>query len=730
MSDDVRHADKVFRRFSPFIRDYIYRSGWNALRLVQVKAAEILFFTDQNLLICSQTASGKTEAAFFPILSMMQEAGPENFMALYIAPLKSLINDQYGRMEELLRESKMPVCRWHGDVAQSQKTAFLKNPRGLLQITPESLESMLCRRSQDIPRIFANLEFVIIDEIHALTGSDRGSQILCQIQRLSRLIGKDLRRVALSATVGEPEKVASWLNGSSWRTASHVHIPEEGLSWKLALNQFFSQESAPDKIGSAADRFVYDATAGHKCVVFANSREETEEICASLRDIAKKRHEPDRFYIHHGNLSAAIREDTEAVLKNVEKGVTACASVTLELGIDIGSLRRIINLGSPTGVSSFLQRLGRSGRRGNDPEMLMVFREEEPLENAPIYELIPWELLQAIAIIELYRTERFIEPPREKPLPLSLLFHQTLSVLSAKASLFPHTLAKEVLTLDVFKDVAPDDYRTFLKHLLRDKILDKLETGELIVGEKGEKILSSFRFFAVFRDSEDFTVRSGSEEIGTITTAPPPGEHFALAGRVWEVEENDLGRRLVYVHPVEGKMKIAWPGGIGEIHTRILEKMREILLSDDEYPYLMPKCAARLKTVRELAKRTRFAEKPITALSDHRFVIFPWLGTRGFNAYKRLLQHRIATNTGLKDVQSGGCYYITFRSENATEKDVIEALKNWNETKRHEPTLLIGKSEYPAIDKFDAYLPQDLLIKAYGENHLNVRELEYRISTY
>jgi len=234
MNEHLHHkVQKIFSRFSPFIRHYIYSNGWNELRKVQIEAADLIFSSEHNVLISSETSSGKTEAAFFPILSMMEAEGAENFLVIYISPLKSLINDQYSRMDQLLQESNLPVFRWHGDVGQSHKQSFLKNPRGLLQITPESLESMLIRRSNDIPRLFGNLRFVIIDEIHALMGSDRGNQILCQLQRISRLISHQPRRIALSATIGKADDAAAWLSGGSDRETKPRFMLER-IRWHIS----------------------------------------------------------------------------------------------------------------------------------------------------------------------------------------------------------------------------------------------------------------------------------------------------------------------------------------------------------------------------------------------------------------------------------------------------------------------------------------------------------------
>ena len=247
-------AEKAFALFSPFIKDYIYRNGWDELRQIQVESAWEIFFTDHNLLLSSETASGKTEAALFPILSIMDRESPEQVSALYISPLKSLINDQFSRMEHLLAESAIPVHRWHGDVGQSHKTDFLKKPGGLLQITPESLESLLIRRGNDIPRLFGNLKFIILDEVHALMGSDRGGQILCQIQRIGNLISYQPRRIGLSATLGDPQGAAEWLKSGSERETSVVQMKSDALSWKLGLEHFYTTESGEEKGIDGSDK--------------------------------------------------------------------------------------------------------------------------------------------------------------------------------------------------------------------------------------------------------------------------------------------------------------------------------------------------------------------------------------------------------------------------------------------------------------------------------------------
>ena len=769
----MTQADRIFEKFPDFIREYIFTHRWEALRAVQVAAAETLFLTDHHLLLTSSTASGKTEAAFFPILSDLYQRPPESVGVLYIAPLKSLINDQFGRMEELLDLTGIPVTRWHGDVAQSHKKRLLDKPRGILQITPESMEAMLINRSNDMLRLFGDLRYIVIDEIHTLTGTDRGNQIICQLARLGHLIGHNPRRVGLSATIGDPSLAADWLAGG---TEIPVDVPtfEEGkIRWRLGMEHFYIQnpksnqgaepsdaqddippmedmtpeeqmayqQAMQDLADAMADgavptvqsnlldagyEYMYDCVKDRKSLVFANSREETEYLCATLRQIAKMRGEPDVFLIHHGNLSASLREEAEAKMKDEEMFAVTCATVTMELGIDIGRLERVLQSQAPNAVTSFLQRLGRSGRRGEPPEMMMVFREEDPLPNTPLPQLIPWELLRGIAIIQLYIEERFIEPPQRRKMPMSLLFHQTLSILAASGELTPKRLAGRVLSLPPFANVSKEDYRTLLTSMLEHDFLELTEERGLIVGLTGERLLKSFKFYAVFKDSEDFTVRAGSDEIGTITTPPPVGDRFALAGNVWEVEELDLQRKLIYVHKVDGKMEVSWPGDFGEIHTKILERMRRVLMEDTEYPYLKPNARKRLEVARHVARNTGMLEHSVVSLGGYTYCMFPWLGTRSFRTLRKFLaKHGGAFK--VSNIEFEGCYYITFRMERGNDYDLVSYLAGQAHTSGIDCHELVGSGETPLFEKYDEHIPGDLLRSAYATDRLRADEAEQRL---
>lgn len=733
-------SEKVFDSYAPFIREYIYSRGWNELHEIQLIASHVIFSSSDNLLLLSGTASGKTEAAFFPALSEICRVEKSGARILYIAPLKSLINDQFARIDELTDSAGIAVTHWHGDVAASNKNRFLQSPSGVLQITPESLESMLMNRANDIARIFAGLDFVIIDEIHTLTGTDRGNQIICQLVRLARMIGHSPRRIGLSATVGNAGSAAAWLGAGSGRNTYVPDLPKARLKWRLGMEHFYIMNGDITELPSAEARrqseegnsldagheFVYDCTKNKKTIVFSNSREETEYITASLRMIAQRRGEEDVFLIHHGNLSAALREDAELKLKKDDELCTVCATVTMELGIDIGRLERVIQLGAPCSVSAFLQRLGRSGRRDAPPEMMMVFREEDPLPNTPLPQLIPWELLRAIAIVQLYIEERYIEPPLIRRRPYSLLFQQILSVLASSGALRPAELSERVLSLPPFRYLTREDMLSQLQFMLQNGFLDMTDEGELLVGTAGEKLTGSFKFYAVFKDSEDYTVRCESEEIGTITSAPPIGDRFALAGRVWEVTELDIPRKLIYVKGVKGKMQIEWPGDFGEIATRILERMRQVLREDTEYPYLKESALKRLRLARAVARNTHLDRQSMICLGGSSYAFFPWLGTRSFRTMRKYLAKN-AYPFKLSELEFEGCYYMTFRLEGGSGDELLKQLADRACRIGVDCDELVGENEAPIFEKYDRFVPSELLRAQYRDDKLRGDEIPIRL---
>ena len=757
----------IFSRYAPFVQEYIYQHGWRSLRPVQTAAGELIFGTEDNVLISASTAAGKTEAAFFPALTLLEEHPAGSVGILYIAPLKALINDQYLRLTELCEGTDIKVTRWHGDAPQSQKTKLLRNPSGVLQITPESLEALMLHKHAMIPKLFHGLQFVIIDEVHSLLRGDRGGQCLCLIERLSDLAGCDPRRIGLSATIGDPEQTAAYLSTGSKRNTVIPRIKQDKVTWRLSMEHFYAQDTSAaetaaepamvdlyrdyyaldihdlleqgaepleretdpaPKHADPAYGYIFAHTEGKKCLVFVNSREECEAVTTSLRQYCEMKHEPDRFLIHHGNLSAAFRETAEELMKDEEQVLTTVTTATLELGIDIGKLERAFQLDAPFTVSSFLQRMGRTGRRGLPPEMWFVMREDEPEARAMLPSTVPWKLLQGIALVQLYAEEKWVEPPKLDRLPFSLLYHQTMSTLAANGELLPNQLAGRVLKLQPFRRITQDDYRILLRHLIKTDHIQQTERGGLIVGLAGERVINQFRFYAVFQENEEFTVRSESQEIGTIVQPPPPGEKIAIAGHVWVVDEVDFERHTVYATMVKGKVPAYFGDCPGDINTKILERMRQVLQEDLGYPYLMKNAVVRLDLARHTAQHSGLLTEPLICMGGEMWALFPWLGSYAFLALERFLKVKCAKQLHLSGLAPSRPYFLTFKMK--ASKEAFFAVLAEQAEIPFDPMDLVYPDEIPYFEKYDDHVPPELIRKGFAYGILAVDEMLARVRNW
>ncbi len=712
-----------FYRLAPFIQEYIYRKNWTELRDVQVDACGVLLDTDDHLLLASGTASGKTEAAFFPVLTALCENPSRSVGVLYIGPLKALINDQFERLNDLLQDANIPVWHWHGDVPQSEKTKLMRNPSGVLQITPESLEGLLMNRPNAIPMLFRDLRFVIVDEVHAFMGQDRGAQLLCQLSRIENMANCNPRRIGLSATLSDYDAAMAWLGAGTERHVSMVSSADT-RKLRLAVEHFtlpdaHKTEEAEQlaQAKTALYDFIYDATHTKKALIFTNSRTDAEEVTREMRTVAARRGERDVYYVHHGSISAMLREEAEAALREGIGPAVAAATLTLELGIDLGSLERVLQLGAPYRCSSFVQRLGRSGRRGNPAEMLFVCPEQED-ENAPLPSRIPWTLLRAIAVIELYTKEHWIEALTLRDQPMGLLYHQTMSNLKSMGEATPILLAKTVLSLPAFCKIDPEDYKTFLQYLLQTDQIQRVETGGLIVGLTGEKTVNNFRFLAVFQDDEEYKVYAGTEEIGSITTVPPAGYSMTLAGRSWRVLEVDDKHKALYVEPIRGYSDTLWLGAGGDMHSKIVQKMRAVLQSDEIYPYLRPNAVRRLERARRLAHETGLFDSMVVSAGGDAMFVFPWIGSRQFRTLSRILKILLKEPLHLRSILPTEPYYFTLAGQCLPEQ--LQQAIVIAQQEITDPQVLLEPDEAPYLGKYDEFVPPALLRKAFVVDGLDV----------
>ena len=711
-------SKSAFERYAPFIQEYIYRKKWTDLREVQVEACEAILDTNKHVIIASGTASGKTEAAFFPILTLLDQRPSDSIGIMYIGPLKALINDQFERLKDLLEDRDIPVWPWHGDVSQTTKKKALKTAQGVLQITPESLEALLMRHPGDARRLFSDLRFVVIDEIHALMGEDRGLQVLCLLSRLESLIGCKPRRIGLSATLNDYQPAMDFLSAGGSVGAIAVGIQSHKRTISLCAESFVvpEDEHKATEVIAKYNEFIYANCHTKKCLIFTNSRGNAEKTIADMKNIAKAKQDRDVFYVHHGSVSASLRQETEHALRDNEGPTVAAATLTLELGIDIGDLDSTIQLGAPYTCSSFVQRLGRSGRRTGKSQMMFVNLHDEKHKNP--FDELPWDLLRSIAIIQLYLEERWVEPFEQKKKPFSLLAHQTLSALMMYGELSPKELARNVLLLPPFKNIiSADEYKELLRYMLQKDYIQRMDDGGLIVGLKGEKIANHFSFYAVFQDEEAYHVMAKDGEIGTLTNCPAIDEVFVLAGRSWRVISIDEERKNIYVSQTKSSKIPSWTGTGGDIHTKVVRRMKQVLQESVVYPYLQPNAANLLAQARMFAMETGLLESDILQCGEKSFFISPWVGTKEIRTIAKLLSCGLKNQLDIYSVASSR-YYLQVTTGLSPE-EFLEKFKELN-ISLNNPDVILPKDQTPKVDKYDSMVPESLLRSAFLHNQMCV----------
>jgi len=724
----------AFDRLAPFIQDFIYQNKWEELRAIQVAACEVIFDSDDNLLLSSGTASGKTEAAFLPVLTELYNKPSRSVGVMYISPLKALINDQFKRLDQLLIESNIPVCKWHGDASISKKNELVKNPKGIIQITPESLESLLTNKRGACLSMFCDLRFIIIDEVHYFMRDVRGIQLLCLLERLQRLTGVIPRRIGLSATLGDLSLAQAWLSTGTGRACTAPVTDEGKRRIRLHIERFVNlhdkrdlqNSDSSDSTISGGDtgnrehfEYLFKMTLDKKTIIFTNSREETEYVIANLKEIAKKNKAPDVYRVHHGNVSGLIREATEDEMKSSDEKIVTGATVTLELGIDIGSLDQVIQVGAPLSVSSFAQRLGRCGRRGQIPQVLFTFVEDIRINSEDALGPINWDFIRTISIIELYTREHWIEPLYPLNHAYNLLYHQTMSHLKSNGELSPARLAQDILSLGCFKHISQEDYRVLLRYLLEIEQLQQTENDGLIIGREGEKIVNNHHFLTVFIAPEYLLVKEENRTIGTVDKVYPVGVRFALAGLTWETVDVNVKSKVIFVKRVPGISLVDWDVDFEvDLHTVLVRKIRSVLKSDIFYPYLSERCQERLIEIQYIARNSGILDNLVTPLSEKKYAIFPWVGTRQLRTLHYALLHRKIKSRH----PWPSCLYleVIFNGSTGELEDIIRDILRSD----------LDLYELPLPDKiqikgkYNEFIPPVLLRKQFIEDYLDFEGLK------
>lgn len=622
----------------------LYALKWPSLRPIQVDAIRRFATTDDDLLIMAETAGGKTEAAFLPVLSAISTEPEGSVRALYIGPLKALINDQFMRLDDLCQHLDMPVHRWHGDVSKASKDALTKQPSGVLLITPESLESLLVNRTSRLHAMFGGLRAVVIDEVHAFLEGERGLHLASLLSRLLRYVSPDgprTRFVGLSATVGDTDTARRFLSPdapervfliTNQREAPEVLIRIHGYRYEGEPN---TEEPARDEdhrrtaLMELIAQDLVEHCRSHANLVFANAKGDIEIYADMANEACRKDGIPETFLVHHGSLAREEREDTEAMMKAGKAHTTICSS-TLEMGVDIGSVRTVGQIGAPWAVSSFKQRLGRSGRRPGESRRCrgyVVCDLADPGSN-PI-EALPIELLQTVAITELM-LRKWVEPPQPAKLDLSTLTHQVISTICELHAASAADLFDRLCVRGPFRAVDRGLFARVLRDLGKSQIIEQGRDGLLILGLVGERVRSQKDFYAAFASRAEYTLVAPDRVLGTLPmdTVPAPGEHIVFAARRWRVEEVDPAKMTVHVRPARERKRPKFLGGVGTIHPMIGEEMRRLLATTHEPVYLDQVCRDALRSARELAARLGLATRGVIPHAKHGSLWLTWTGSK------------------------------------------------------------------------------------------------------
>ncbi len=617
----------AFARFNPRLQAAITtRLGWSSLRPVQDLAGEAIL-DGHNAVVLAPTAGGKTEASFFPVLSLLLDAGVTGVGAIYIAPLKALLNNLEDRVGTYAEMVGLRRLVWHGDVEDPSKRGFLKEPTEILMTTPESLEVMLISRRVKVEELFPELRAVILDEVHALAGTDRGAHLLSVIERVAHHSKHDVQRIGLSATVGNPDAILRWIAGTSKRAGVVVDPPRaKGRKELLVLQR--------DTVGDLANDAATRGT-GRKSLVFCQSRALTEVLADRMRA------QGIDVYVHHGSVSAEAREEAEKRFQAGQNNAIVCTS-TLELGIDVGDLDRVFQTNAPSTVSSFLQRMGRTGRREGMTANTTFLCEDGDA------------VLQAVAVVELAR-QAWVESIHINPRCWQVLVHQLMAMSLERQGVPVEDAWDHLSHMPDFRAVKRGEFDQLLAHLLRrDYLFDA--GGLLVLGMAGEKTFGRRNFmemYAVFSTPVLFTVKTpqgadlGTIEQDFVDRLVPKISAFLLAGRPWLVEAVLWKDHVVQVSPAPEGVKPTWGAKLPQLlGQRLCRKMREVLLEDTDYPYLHPTARAALATLRADHRPALARPEPAIAYESGLASWWTWAGGR----INHTLKHAIELKTGWRVV--------------------------------------------------------------------------------
>ena len=699
----MQQKKSAFVMLASSIQRWIWKHGWTSLNEIQEKSIPIILKADSDVIISAATAGGKTEAALFPILTSIDDEDSFGCKVLYVSPLKALINDQYRRLLDITEGTHIKVTPWHQDVSVSLKNRFLKTPSSILIITPESLESFLMNRREIAEYIFESLQYIVIDELHAFIGTERGIQLQSLLSRVEIMVNRRIPRIAMSATFSDFESVKVFLRNKSDFPCSIIAQESSSHEVKILIKEYIASDS--ENVEDEICDEILNKLRGTNNLVFVNSKYEAEEYTTKLGELCSVNNIPNEFRIHHGNLSKEIRGNVERELQEGRYPVTAICTSTLELGIDIGKVKSIAQIGVANSVSGLRQRLGRSGRR-NEPSILRILSidgDRGLLDDLRTY------LFQNIAVVELLKEHQFETSSLEK-YHFSTLIQQLLSLIASYGGILAKEAWQYLCVNGIFNNVTSSVFLKILHCLGEKKVISQLYTGEIIIGWVGEKIIRDIDFYATFMRTDDFTILDiNGGRIGLIQGEPRKGDIIKLAAKHWKVEKVSKRNKTAYVHQTDKIGNLFFDGVGMTVSPFIVEKMKEVYCSLEEYPYLDKNAKTQLKV-----GRNYFSQYALGSTSfieyDERSTLFTWAGFRVNHTIELILMHY------LEDVKIEDCnaiYIIGIKPS-----DISYVLKQ--EKPNAIDLALLLDFELKLQHKYDYLLTDELLNMEYAKSCLDI----------
>lgn len=695
----------AFDKLARPVQKWIRSKGWTELRQIQTDSIHEVMDGQSDLIVSASTAGGKTEAVFLPLISQVLQEPAENggFDLVYIGPLKALITDQAMRLEGLCEETELQVVPWHGDVSQSIKSRALKNSGGILLITPESLEALFVLRGRAMPKLFAATRAIVIDELHGFLDNERGVQMRSLLTRLETAVKRPIRRIGLSATLGDMNLARTYLRPDAAEAVRLLEAKHGRAELKLRLRGYV-QGNKNDDVPSAKNAVashLFEHLRGSDNLVFAGRRASVEFYADRLRELCEHEKVPLEFYPHHSNLSKDHRTYVEERLKEKNLPTTSICTSTLELGIDIGDITCVAQIDAPFSVSSLRQRLGRSGRREGQSQILRQYNVETQLDaNSSHATRLRLGLMRSIAMIELL-LERWCEPPKQQALHLSTLVHQILSIVAERSGVRAEYLYRILCQEGPFRKVNKEIFIDVLHALGSPEtgLLEQSENGLLLLGPKGEKLLEHYSFYVVFQTFEEYRLIADGVELGTLPVSNvSPGSLLIFSGRRWLVQEiHDSDKSIIVTHEKAGTPP-NFTGPIGEIHDRVIKRMFEIFEENNRPTYMDATSLDLLEEARQNYRNLGLKKQSIIPLGKGNYLLATRCGTVKTATLALAL---VGLGFGVK---SEGGFLIV---ENMKAEVPLEQTLH-NLAEGMEVNLFANKSR-PTFEKYHYYLTPHLL---------------------